>query len=75
MSAVRVSELEDQLAAVAREIATLLIEPRYDEVRLAELDVTARDLRDRIREAQPPPVDTPDFLTARLGSGRLTSGG
>lgn len=73
--ALRVSELEDQLAGVAREIATLLIQPRYDEARLAELDVTARELRDRIRAAQPPPVEKPDFFTGWLGAGRFISGG
>lgn len=70
-----VSQLEVQLAAVAREIAALLTQPRYDEATLAELDVAARHLRERIREASPP-VEKPERLIGYgVDGGRLLSGG
>lgn len=67
------SELEDQLAAVARSIAKLLTQPRYDEAELAELDIAAQRLRERIREARPQ-RDFDAHAELRFG-GRLVSGG
>lgn len=40
----------EELAEVARRIARLLSQPRYDEAELAELDVRANALRARVRE-------------------------
>ncbi|HEU4562081.1 MAG TPA: hypothetical protein VFS20_29910 [Longimicrobium sp.] len=52
-AAERLAELNEQLAAVARKIAKLLTQPRYDEAELAELDVEANRLREQIRQARP----------------------
>ena len=57
-----IRRLTEELAGVARETAQLLLNPRYDEAELAELDVRARQLRAAIREtasggdAEPEPV-------------------
>lgn len=69
-----VAELELELARVARSIARLLLQPRYDEAELAELDVRARELRERIRSAAPPRRSEPEISTWYAGS-RLISGG
>lgn len=69
-----VSELEQELAHVARRIARLLLHPRYDEAELAELDANARELRERIRNAAPPRRSEPE-ISPRYGGARLISGG
>lgn len=45
-----VRELENNLADVARRIARMLLDPGYEEARLAELDVEAAVLRQAISE-------------------------
>jgi len=70
-----VSELEQELARVARHIARLLLHPRYDEAELAELDVRARELRARIRSATPPRRQDPDVSPWYGGGSRVLSGG
>jgi hypothetical protein len=70
-----VSGLEQELAQVARRIARLLVQPRYDEAELAELDVRARELRERIRSATPPRRQEPDISPWYGGGTRLVSGG
>jgi hypothetical protein len=71
-----VSELEQELARIARCIARLLLHPRYDEAELAELDVRARELRERIGSAAPLRRVEPDLSPSWYGGGtRLMSGG
>ena len=70
-----VSEMEQELAQVARRIARLLLHPRYDEAELAELDARARELRERIRSATPPRRMEPDLSPWYRGGTRLVSGG
>ena len=68
--------IRDELAGVARQIARLLIQPRYDEAELAELDVRARDLRQQLARATPPHDDGPPELRLPLSyGGGLVSGG
>jgi hypothetical protein len=68
--------IRDELAGVARQIARLLIQPRYDEAELAELDVRARDLRQQLARAMPPHDDGPPELRLPLSyGGGLVSGG
>ncbi|HET7460004.1 MAG TPA: hypothetical protein VFJ82_02105 [Longimicrobium sp.] len=52
-----VAELEARLADVARSIARLLTQPRYDEAELADLDGRAEELRRQLVEARPPQPD------------------
>src|ERR1044071_435685 len=52
-TAEQLAGLHEQLARVARKIAKLLTQPRYDEAELAELDVEANRLREQIRQARP----------------------
>lgn len=66
-----VAELERRLAEVARSIARLLTQPRYDEAELAELDVRAEELRRQIVDARPPQPDYDGYGGARA----LLSGG
>jgi hypothetical protein len=66
------TRLEDELAAVAREIAKVLTLPPIDTAALAELDRRAGELRQRVRAAYPP-SPAPDCIP-HLGS-RLLSGG
>ena len=47
----KVERVAQELAAVARETARLLLSPRYDEAARAELDVRARELRAQLRAA------------------------
>jgi hypothetical protein len=42
------------LADVARQIATLLTKPGYEEAELAELDARAKELRERINALKAP---------------------
>jgi len=72
-----VSGLEQELAQVARRIARLLLQPRYDEAELTELDVHARELRERIRSLAPPKSMEPDISPSWYGGRqpRLVSGG
>ena len=49
------ARFQDELAAVAREIARVLMSPPIDAAVLAELDLRADALRRRVREAYPPP--------------------
>jgi hypothetical protein len=71
-----VPAMEDELAHVAKQIARLLLQPRYDEAELAELDVRARELRDRIRRAAPPRPEPVELrLALRYGGAPLVSGG
>jgi len=67
--------MEQELAHLARRIARLLLHPRYDEAELAELDVRARELRERIRSATPPRRQEPDISPWYGGGARLISGG
>jgi hypothetical protein len=46
-----IPKLQDELARVAKQTARLLLQPRYDEAELAELDARARELRARIQSA------------------------
>jgi hypothetical protein len=46
--------LERELADVARQIATLLTQPRYEEAELAELDARAKELREQIDALKAP---------------------
>jgi len=71
-----VPAMEDELAHVTKQIARLLLQPRYDEAELAELDVRARELRDRIRRAAPPRPEPVELrLRLRNGGAPLVSGG
>ena len=45
------AQLQVELASVTRETARLLLDPEYDEEKLWELDLRARDLHARIRSA------------------------
>lgn len=49
-----IERLEAELAGVARRIATLLTQGRYDEAALAELDVCAKQLRGRLDDLRAP---------------------
>ena len=50
----QLGRLREELSGVARQIAALLTQPRYDEAALAELDVRAAALRSQIRAMEPP---------------------
>jgi len=52
-----VAELEARLADVARSIARLLTQPRYDPAELAALDGRAEELRRQIVDARGPRPD------------------
>ncbi|HSU14138.1 hypothetical protein [Longimicrobium sp.] len=75
--AAEAERLRDELAGVARQIARLLVQPRYDEAELAELDVRARDLRQQLARAMPPhDVEGPPELRLPVSyGGGLVSGG
>lgn len=60
--------LHARQADVARAIAKLLVQPRYDEAALAELEVKARALRRQIERASGPQVEH-DELGSRLVPG------
>jgi len=68
----RLSALHARLAGVARAIAKLLVTARYDEARLAELEVEARSLRRQIEQARGPEIDHEQFCS-RLVPGGTTS--
>ena len=72
-----VERLTEELAEVARATARLLLTPRYDEAKLAELDRQRSELRTRIREISPTQDDlSPLELRHSVTSGgRLVSGG
>jgi hypothetical protein len=74
--AAEAERLRDELANVARSIARLLLQPRYDEAELAELDVRARDLRQKLARATPRHDEGPPELRLPLSyGGGLVSGG
>lgn len=64
----------NELADVARRIARLLSQPRYDEAELAELDVMANALRARVREDDSKRRELRDCLEVGRPGG-ATSGG
>jgi hypothetical protein len=71
------AQLQGELASVTRETALLLLDPEYEEEKLWDLDLRARDLRARMRSVAlansrplPPPA-----RTAPRGSAPTLSGG
>ena len=70
-----VQRLTDELADVARATARLLLDPRYDEAELAELDFRARQLRASIREASIAKLGVTEPVQLHAHSQPLVSGG
>jgi hypothetical protein len=69
--------LQGELASVTRETARLLLDPEYEEEKLWDLDLRARELHARIRSAaladgRPPPAPV---RPAPRGSAPTLSGG
>ena len=64
----------EELASVARQTARLLSQPRYDEAALAELDVKAKELRERLREIDGRQRELRECMEGRSSRG-IVSGG
>ena len=73
-----VAKLQGELAEVARNTASLLLQADYAQSELLELDVRARELRARIRAAAIRRDPEPELRVASIRSGfggGLVSGG
>ena len=69
------AELQEQLAAIARETARLLVQPQHDSGDVAALDIRAAALRERIAAVQAR-NERPEPVELRRGyGGPLVSGG
>ncbi|HET7228735.1 MAG TPA: hypothetical protein VFJ16_01900 [Longimicrobium sp.] len=73
MTQTEVAALQEELAAVARKIARLLLQPGHDPAELAALDAQAAGLRARIREVEA--RDALRVIEFRFpGDGRMPTG-
>jgi hypothetical protein len=64
------TKLHEALAAVAKKIARLLIQPTHDAAELADLEAQARKLRARIRQAEALAAEQ-EIVLRVAGNGRL----